>query len=120
MRRDGVSYIAVNLEILADNGVTEEDIFKQISGSETMPSGLFVPKMIECGKFNVQKVLNLGYAKYTGYLKKMREAGYFSEEYVEMASDPSDYYSKIIEQMSGPNKENRDSFYRNLVEKNGS
>jgi hypothetical protein len=105
----------VNLDILADNGVTEEDIFNQISGGEAMPSGMFVPKMIECRKFNTQKILNLGYAKYTEYLKRMEEAGYFDEEYVEMASNPSYYYSKIVEQMSGFSKENRDNYYRDLV-----
>ena len=118
MYGSGVDYVALNLDAFASNGVTEEDIFDEIGGSKATPDGMFMSKMLECQKFDMKKVLNLGYAKYVDYLQHMERLGYFDKEYVNMASSPRDYYTKIVEQMNGPAKQNRDKFYRGLIEDN--
>ena len=116
MYGDGADYIAMNLDVFAENGVTEEEIINELGGGKMAPSGMFIPKMLECGKFDAQKVMNLGYKKYAEHLNKMVELGAYSKEFADMESEPSNYYSTIVKYMSGPGKENRDEYYQQLVE----
>lgn len=116
MRGRGIDYIAANINVFAENGISSDEIIEMINGNETSPFGMLIPRMLESGKYKTHEVLSAGYLKYVDYLKKMQEAGYFDEEYVKQSSDSSDYYSKIIEQMSGFPKKNRDSFYLSLIE----
>lgn len=112
----GIDYIAINLDTFVENGVTEEDIINVIDGDSFAPYGYLIPRMIESGKFDTQKILNLGFNKYTEHLKEMEKVGISEFVYGYDMSSPSDYYSIIIEQMSDANKEKRDNYYKDLAE----
>lgn len=116
MYGNSVDYIAINLDTFAENGVTEEEIINALPNGKMAPAGMFIPKMLECRKFNAQKVMNLGYKKYIEYLDEMVKAGVYDKEIADSKSDPSKYYSTIVENMSGWEKENRDKYYKSLVE----
>ena len=112
MRGKGIDYVALNLDTFARNGVTEEDIMEAIDESTVNPYGYFIPKMLECGEFNTQKILELGREKYIKSIEKDIEQGH---RFPEMIKEPSYYYSSIISQMSGVGKKERDEYYANLV-----
>ena len=116
MRGDGMDYVAANIDVFAENGVSSDEIIGMASGKETSPYGMLIPKMLESGKFKAREVLAAGHRKYVDFLKGMQEAGYFTKEYVETSSKLSDYYSTVIEQMSGFAKEQRDKSFKAFTE----
>ena len=108
---NGIGYVGISLDILADNGVTEEDIINNMPKSESEPKSFFFGKMLECKKFDPAKILELGYQRYIEYLEKMQEKGYFDEEFVKMVSDKGKYYVDAMEQQSEFFKKQRSNFY---------
>lgn len=111
---NGDMFIALNLDTFAENGVTEEDILKETH--DALPFGLLIPKMLECDKFDKHKILTLGFEKYIADLRLKVEAGVADRNWVEkVASSPSDYYARIVESMSGIDKEMRDEQFHDIA-----
>ncbi|MBR2543400.1 hypothetical protein IKF03_02290 [Candidatus Saccharibacteria bacterium] len=116
MAGSGEDYVAVNLDILASNGVTEEEIINEMSGSSANPDSFFIYKLLECDAFDRQKTITACFEKYKEHLNAMHEAGYYDEEYVKAAADPNRYYSLIIKNMADARKKERQAkYYERLI-----
>ena len=119
MHYHGIDYVAANFDILADNGVKAKDIIDAMPGIDAGENRMFIPRMLECGKFNSQEVLSLAHKKYVDFISRELENGYYNKDYVERYSNERYYYSKIIEQLTNEGlKEIRDNHYNNVLQSN--
>lgn len=100
----GVDYVAANLDLLAENGITEDDIFNTMPDSYASPNDSIIPEMVKCNKFNTNKVLRKGYEKEKKYLEARLESGDFGEDYVKVALDPILYASDVFHKINSNNE----------------
>ncbi len=112
MPGDGYDYVAKNLDILAEHGVTEEYIIDTMSGSAASPYNGLIPKMLSCPKFDAKRILTLGLEKYQAYLPTIQDL--VGEDYVKQASEPSYYYSMLLRHMDDFSRKERDKYYSAL------
>ena len=96
----GVDYVAANLDLLAENGITEDDIFNSMPDNYANPNDSIIQEMVKCKKFDTNKVLRNGYEKEENYLKARLESGDISEDYVKIALDQIRYVSDVFRKIN--------------------
>ena len=116
MHGDGKDFVFANLDVLAENGVTEEDILEEMSLGDCYPFRKYVPRLLEQPQFDKQKVMDLAYKKYVERLKWEKEKGWCDDEAFEREADPQYYYTKIIEQLTEEKRKERDEYFKKFLE----
>lgn len=116
MRGDGKDYVFANLDALAENEVTEEDILEEMKNGDCYPFGKYVPRLLEQPQFDKQKVMDMAYKKYVERLKWEKEKGYCDDERFKQETDPQYYYTKIIEQLTEEKKKERGEYFSQILE----
>ena len=113
---DGIDFAFANLDVLAENGVTEEDILEEMKTFDCAPFGKYIPRLLEQPQFDKQKVMDMAYKQYVEHCKWMKEKGRCSDKTFKQETDPQYYYATIIEQLTEEKKKERDEYFSQVLE----